>query len=521
MASARLMAMTPPDPSRPGRERRCSARCGSGCHFRGARRGRHARRSCACCRSRSPTYLEDRLDDDALRALLAARGIRYTSMGPRDRRARRRCSWPTPRATTAAPPGETVYARGGPGALAAALAAAARRLGADDPARAPRCRSISARDERVDGVVLATARSIEAAPSSSAALRPRGRCWACVDPEVLGPQLGWQAGNLRLGRRPPRSTSRSRTCPVSRAWRRTTAPCACAAASSSAPSIGVPRPCRGCRQVRPHQRRAVAGGDHPEPRRSARSSTTPRRGPPRHERARPVGAPFQLREGRLGRPSARRSATASWRSWRGWRPASGPWSRRDSAHAARPRARLGPDRGPPAPWRARPRPMVRVAPDARLARYRMPLEGLYLCASGAHPGGGRDRSPGPQRGARDRRRPQARGRPVSRLAHRWPWSSALVVARDGHRRLHRHRHGRRERDRRRTAPRRADAGRRRRHVQRPYQRHRRRRHDRRRARHQAWLGDEPGRGRVATCAASRSASSRCADRVTVTARRDR
>jgi phytoene dehydrogenase-like protein len=65
-------------------------------------------------------WLEDRLGSDALRALLATRGMRYNAMSPRMA------------GTTAAllndaagnrggAAGETVYARGGPGALAAAL----------------------------------------------------------------------------------------------------------------------------------------------------------------------------------------------------------------------------------------------------------------------------------------------------------------------------------------------------------------------------------------------------------------
>ena len=39
------------------------------------------------------------------------------------------------------------------------------------------------------------------------------------------------------------------------------------------------------------------------------------------------------------------------------------------------------------------------------ARYRLALDGLYLCGSGAHPGGGDHRAARPERGARDRRRP--------------------------------------------------------------------------------------------------------------------
>ncbi len=47
-----------------------------------------------------------------------------------------------------------------------------------------------------------------------------------------------------------------------------------------------------------------------------------------------------------------------------------------------------------------------MRPQLGYADYRMPLPGLYLCASGAHPGGGVTGAPGSQRGRRDHPRPQ-------------------------------------------------------------------------------------------------------------------
>ena len=75
-------------------------------------------------------YLEDNLRSDALRAMLATRGIRYTSMGPH--MAGTAAVMLTDSAGNGGgAAGESVYARGGPGALATALAAAARAAGVE------------------------------------------------------------------------------------------------------------------------------------------------------------------------------------------------------------------------------------------------------------------------------------------------------------------------------------------------------------------------------------------------------
>ena len=75
-------------------------------------------------------FVAESFETDALRGILAARGIQNTAMGP----------WSA--GTTAVfladsagndggAAGQTVYARGGPGALSAALAAAVRAAGGE------------------------------------------------------------------------------------------------------------------------------------------------------------------------------------------------------------------------------------------------------------------------------------------------------------------------------------------------------------------------------------------------------
>jgi phytoene dehydrogenase-like protein len=133
-------------------------------------------------------------EDDAVRAAMAWRGVRYGSVGP----------WS---AGTAAmllgdaagndggAAGETVFAKGGPGGLSAALAAAAREAGAEIRTGA-QVTAITSLDGRATGVELAGGEAIEARGVVSG-LDPKHTLVDLVDPVALGPSLGWRAGNIR------------------------------------------------------------------------------------------------------------------------------------------------------------------------------------------------------------------------------------------------------------------------------------------------------------------------------------
>jgi phytoene dehydrogenase-like protein len=133
-------------------------------------------------------------ETDAIRAVLAWRGVRFGNVGP----------WS---AGTAAmllgdaagndggAAGETVFAKGGPGALSAALASAARESGAEIRTGAE-VTKITSRDGRATGVVLAGSEAIEASGVVSG-LDPKRTLVDLVDPVALGPSLGWRAGNIR------------------------------------------------------------------------------------------------------------------------------------------------------------------------------------------------------------------------------------------------------------------------------------------------------------------------------------
>lgn len=133
-------------------------------------------------------------EDDALRAAIAWRGVRYGAVGP----------WSAGTATVlledgagndGGAAGETVFARGGPGALAEALAAAARAAGVEIRTEAE-VTAIASRDGRATGIVLASGEEIPARAVVSG-LDPKRTLLGLVDPVALGPSLGWRAGNIR------------------------------------------------------------------------------------------------------------------------------------------------------------------------------------------------------------------------------------------------------------------------------------------------------------------------------------
>jgi len=133
-------------------------------------------------------------ESEALRAAVAWRGVRFGAVGP----------WS---AGTAAmllmdgagndggAAGETTFARGGPGALAAALLAAAYEAGADLRMGAEVVR-ITSRDGVATGVVLANGEEIRSRGVVSGA-DPKRTLVDLVDPVALGPSLGWRASNIR------------------------------------------------------------------------------------------------------------------------------------------------------------------------------------------------------------------------------------------------------------------------------------------------------------------------------------
>jgi phytoene dehydrogenase-like protein len=133
-------------------------------------------------------------ETDAVRGVLATRGVRYAALGP----------WSAGTAavllsdsagTEGGAAGETVFARGGPGALTEAMAAAVRSFGGQIRTGAP-VTAVLERNGRATGVALASGEEIGARVVVSGA-DPKTTLLRLVDPVTLGPTLAWRAGNIR------------------------------------------------------------------------------------------------------------------------------------------------------------------------------------------------------------------------------------------------------------------------------------------------------------------------------------
>lgn len=131
---------------------------------------------------------------DALQAAVAARGVLLTGLGPR-MPGTAGVLLTDLAGNDGGLAGQTVFARGGPGAVSAALAAAVRAAGSDVRTGAAVAK-VRRDGEQTRGVTLASGEEIDA-PFVVSSLDPRTTLLDLVDPEVLGPRLGWRAGNIR------------------------------------------------------------------------------------------------------------------------------------------------------------------------------------------------------------------------------------------------------------------------------------------------------------------------------------
>ncbi|MDP8903861.1 MAG: NAD(P)/FAD-dependent oxidoreductase [Chloroflexota bacterium] len=130
---------------------------------------------------------------EPLRAVVAARGIQYTAMGPlMPGTAQVLLSDVAGNAGGVA--GQTVFAHGAPGALAEALTAAVGSFGGVVKTGAEVV-AVRRHGDRVAGVTVADGDELDA-PVVVSALDPRKTLLDLLEPEVLGPRLSWRAGNI-------------------------------------------------------------------------------------------------------------------------------------------------------------------------------------------------------------------------------------------------------------------------------------------------------------------------------------
>jgi phytoene dehydrogenase-like protein len=189
---AELGAITPPDIHAPGLGD-ALAGLKLGRAYRGL--GRHDGRTITRVLPMAVAdFVAEAFESDPVQAAIAWRGVQYCSLGP----------WSPGSAAVllmdsagndGGAAGQTVFARGGPGAVAGALENACRaarvqvRTGAG-------VATIASRDGMATGVVLDGGEEIDAS-IVAAGLDPKGTLIELVDPVALGPSLGWRSANIR------------------------------------------------------------------------------------------------------------------------------------------------------------------------------------------------------------------------------------------------------------------------------------------------------------------------------------
>ena len=137
--------------------------------------------------------VSEAVEGEALRGALGARGVRYAAMGPRSAGTALNFLWDSASGGGAA--GRSVFARGGPEALAEALAAAAQAYGATIRCDAD-VAAIRTGGGEVEGVALASGEEIDARIVASNA-DAKQMLLKLVDAAVVGPTLGWRAEHIR------------------------------------------------------------------------------------------------------------------------------------------------------------------------------------------------------------------------------------------------------------------------------------------------------------------------------------
>jgi phytoene dehydrogenase-like protein len=189
---AELAVTTPPDIESPGLgDALTGLRLGR--TFRGL--GKHdARTVLRVLPMAVADFVGEAFETDALRAAIAWRGVQYCALGP----------WSggstavllaDSAGNDGGAAGQTVFARGGPGELAWALAAATHAAGVEVRTNAEVV-AITSRNGRATGVALASGEEIPARIVVSG-LDAKRTLAGLVDPVALGPSLGWRADNIR------------------------------------------------------------------------------------------------------------------------------------------------------------------------------------------------------------------------------------------------------------------------------------------------------------------------------------
>jgi len=189
---AHLNAVTPPDLKSPSiGDALSGVKLGKAFRDLGTRAGREVIRAIPMAVA---DFVGEAFETDSVRAAVASRAVLFTAMGP----------WSAGTALVLLSDsagndggaiGQTVFAAGGTNALARALAGAAADAGVEIRTNAD-VRLIKSRAGRATGVVLSSGEEIVARTVVSSA-DPKRTLTRLVDPVELGPDLLWRAGNIR------------------------------------------------------------------------------------------------------------------------------------------------------------------------------------------------------------------------------------------------------------------------------------------------------------------------------------
>jgi phytoene dehydrogenase-like protein len=139
-------------------------------------------------------FVAESFESDPVRAAIAARSVGFTALGVGSMGTTATLLADSA-GTDGGAAGQTVYAKGGPGALADALATAARGFGAEIRTGAE-VLGVNTSEGRVTGVTLASGDEI-VAPIVASGLDPKRTLLGLLPPLELGPNLRWRAGNIR------------------------------------------------------------------------------------------------------------------------------------------------------------------------------------------------------------------------------------------------------------------------------------------------------------------------------------
>ena len=189
---AHLNAVTPPNVEKPSiSDAMNGMKLGRAFNKLGAKAGRELTRALPMAIA---DFVAESFESDAVRGAVASRAVLYTSMGAWSAGSTNMLIGDSA-GNDGGAIGQTTYAKGGPATLANALGSAAKAAGVEIRSGVE-VAHVTTVDARATGVVLTGGEEISASAVISAA-DPKRTMTQLLDPVVIGPHLRWRAENIR------------------------------------------------------------------------------------------------------------------------------------------------------------------------------------------------------------------------------------------------------------------------------------------------------------------------------------